>query len=62
MKLNWTVNFMGNLFIQVQATIKNVKKALSEWSRATFENIFQNIATLENAIKVKEAQFEFCLR
>lgn len=35
-----------------------MKKALSQWSKETYGNIFQQIATIENTIKVKEMQFE----
>ncbi|XP_060178025.1 uncharacterized protein LOC132607961 [Lycium barbarum] len=38
--------------------VKNeVKAALSQWSKATFGNIFQEIEALEEVIKVKETQF-----
>lgn len=35
-----------------------VKTATASWSRSTFGNIFQQIITLEDVIKVKEVQFE----
>lgn len=38
--------------------MKNVKRALSEWSRKEFGNIFIQHTTLEDIIKVKEQQLE----
>nr|XP_009757417.1 PREDICTED: uncharacterized protein LOC104210257 [Nicotiana sylvestris] len=35
-----------------------LKNALSTWSRATFGDIFQKIASLEEVVRVHEAQFE----
>ncbi|XP_047267639.1 uncharacterized protein LOC124898061 [Capsicum annuum] len=60
------VNYYGSRYTwwnerikeEFHAKIKRVKKVLSEWSRLTFGNIFQNIATLEDVIKVKKVQFE----
>lgn len=55
---NWNVDFARSPFIEFQVKLKKVKKALSEWSKETFENIFQNIATIEDVIKVKETQVD----
>lgn len=38
--------------------MKRVKKALVECSKEEFGNIFVQIETLEDVVKVKEAQFE----
>ncbi|KAH0655111.1 hypothetical protein KY290_030912 [Solanum tuberosum] len=38
--------------------MKNVKKALAQWSKKTYENSFERLATLEELIRVKEIQFE----
>ncbi|XP_009769215.2 uncharacterized protein [Nicotiana sylvestris] len=38
--------------------LKNLKKALSTWSRATYGDIFQKIASLEEVVLVHERQFE----
>lgn len=38
--------------------LKQVKSVLAKWSREIFGNIFQEIATLEEVIKVREQQFE----
>ncbi|WMV41297.1 hypothetical protein MTR67_034682 [Solanum verrucosum] len=55
---NWRVDFTGTSFIEFHVKIKKVKKALAEWSKDVFGNIFQQIATIEDVIKVKEAQLE----
>uniref|UniRef100_M1AL69 RNA-directed DNA polymerase (Reverse transcriptase); Ribonuclease H n=1 Tax=Solanum tuberosum TaxID=4113 RepID=M1AL69_SOLTU len=55
---NWTVEFAGNPFIEFHAKMKKVKKALTGWSKEAFGNIFQQIATMEDVIKVKEDQLE----
>lgn len=38
--------------------MKRVKQALTRWSKETFGDIFQQISTLEDVIKVKEIQLE----
>ncbi|XP_015169816.1 uncharacterized protein [Solanum tuberosum] len=55
---NWKVDFAGNPFIEFHAKLKKVKKALSIWSKEVFGDIFQQISTIEDIIKVKEAQLE----
>ncbi|XP_009758676.1 uncharacterized protein LOC107822524 [Nicotiana tabacum] len=40
------------------APLKKLKKALSTWSRATYGDIFQKIASLEEVVMVHEAEFE----
>ncbi|XP_059280740.1 uncharacterized protein LOC132034410 [Lycium ferocissimum] len=55
---NWCLDFAANPFIEFQAKMKKVKHALAGWSRETFGNIFQQISTMEDVIKVKELQFE----
>ncbi|XP_049413166.1 uncharacterized protein LOC125876094 [Solanum stenotomum] len=55
---NWKVDFAGNPFIEFHAKLKKVKKELSIWSKEVFGDIFQQIATIEDIIKVKEAQLE----
>lgn len=37
---------------------KKVKMALAKWSRKEFGDIFTQLATLEDVIKVKETQLE----
>ncbi|KAG5586862.1 hypothetical protein H5410_047296 [Solanum commersonii] len=55
---SWKIDFVGNSFNEFHAKIKNVKNALFRWSKAVFGNVFQQIATLEDIIKVKEAQLQ----
>lgn len=55
---HWVVDFVGSPFIEVQAKLKSVRKALAEWSKQTYGNIFKKVATLEDVINAKEAQFE----
>ncbi|WMV18188.1 hypothetical protein MTR67_011573 [Solanum verrucosum] len=55
---SWKIDFAGNPFLELHAKMKNVKKALSTWSREVFGNVFQQIATLEDIIKVREAQLQ----
>jgi len=38
--------------------MKRVKLALVQWSRTTFGNVFQQVATLEDLIRAKEVQLE----
>lgn len=58
MKLYWKADFVGNPFLEVQAKMKSVRKALAVWSREAYGDIFQKVATLEDSIRVKDTQFE----
>lgn len=58
MAQNWKEEFEGNPFSLFHYKLKKVKRALAQWSKETFGNIFQEIATLEDTIKVLETQFE----
>nr|XP_016446298.1 PREDICTED: uncharacterized protein LOC107771452 [Nicotiana tabacum] len=55
---NWTADFSANPFIIFNHKLKKLKKALSLWSKATFGNIFQKIASMEEVVMVHEAEFE----
>ncbi|KAH0768990.1 hypothetical protein KY290_012971 [Solanum tuberosum] len=55
---NWKIDFVGRSFLVFQSKIKKVKGVLAKWSKELFGNIFQQIAILEDVIKVKEAQLE----
>ncbi|KAH0776301.1 hypothetical protein KY290_007712 [Solanum tuberosum] len=55
---NWKAEFEGNPFSLFHYKLKKVKRALAQWSKETFGNIFQEIATLEDTIKVLETHFE----
>lgn len=58
MKENWHVYFHVNPFVLFNYKLKKLKKALTTWSRATYGDIFQKIASLEDVVLVHEAQFE----
>ncbi|XP_075103633.1 uncharacterized protein LOC142178207 [Nicotiana tabacum] len=55
---NWAADFHANPFTLFNHKLKKVKKAISIWSKSTYRNIFQKIASLEEVVLVHEAQFE----
>ncbi|XP_070015222.1 uncharacterized protein [Nicotiana sylvestris] len=57
-KENWTADFSANPYILFNHKLKKLKKALSLWSKATFGDIFQKIASMEEVVLVHEAEFE----
>ncbi|XP_075100498.1 uncharacterized protein LOC142176491 [Nicotiana tabacum] len=57
-KENWTADFSANPYILFNHKLKKLKKALSLWSTATFGDIFQKIASMEEVVMVHEAEFE----
>ncbi|XP_070002742.1 uncharacterized protein LOC142165914 [Nicotiana tabacum] len=57
-KENWNADFSANPFCIFNYKIKKLKQALSTWSRATYGDIFQKIASLEEVVLVHEIQFE----
>jgi len=48
-KQNWMVDFVGIPFVEFQV---KMKKALASWSKEVFGNVFHQIATIEDVIKV----------
>ncbi|XP_059290702.1 uncharacterized protein LOC132044231 [Lycium ferocissimum] len=60
-RTHYTTNFLANPFTPFHFKLKKVKDALVQWSKDTFGNIFQDIETLEEVIKVHEIQFELQL-
>ncbi|XP_019252904.1 PREDICTED: uncharacterized protein LOC109231720 [Nicotiana attenuata] len=50
--------FQANPFILFNHKMKKLKKSLSIWSKVTFGDIFKQIASLEEVVKVHETQFE----
>lgn len=60
-KRYWVTDFMGDLFLELNAKLKKVKKGLREWSKEEFGNIFIKKATIEDILSVKELQFEIDL-
>ncbi|XP_059311009.1 uncharacterized protein LOC132062452 [Lycium ferocissimum] len=57
-KVEMIAEFMANPLNLFHHKLKNVKTALATWSKVTFGNIFQEIETLKEMIKVHEIQFE----
>ncbi|KAH0695122.1 hypothetical protein KY290_021422 [Solanum tuberosum] len=55
---HWKSDRHGSPFIMFQDKLKNTKKAFARWSKETFGDVFQRIATLEDVIKVKELKLE----
>nr|XP_009774912.1 PREDICTED: uncharacterized protein LOC104224892 [Nicotiana sylvestris] len=53
---NWNADFQANSFTLFNYKLKKLKKALSRWSKATYGDIFQKLASLEEVVKVHEAQ------
>lgn len=44
--------------MEFHAKLKKVKRALMQWSKKTYGNLFERVATLEDVIGVRESQFE----
>ncbi|XP_070017110.1 uncharacterized protein LOC142172446 [Nicotiana tabacum] len=57
-KENWNADFSANPFCIFNFKLKKLKKTLSTWSRATYGDIFQKIASLEEVVLVHERHFE----
>ncbi|XP_019256252.1 PREDICTED: uncharacterized protein LOC109234638 [Nicotiana attenuata] len=57
-KENWKADFSANPYIIFNHKMKKLKKALSVWSKETFGDIFQKVASLEEVVLVHEAEFE----
>lgn len=57
-KHNWNADFSANPYVLFNHKLKKVKKALSGWSKSTYGDIFQKIASLEEVVIVHEAEFE----
>lgn len=58
MENRWKVDFVGSLFLVLHTKLKLVKNALVKGSNQEFGNIFVQVTTLEDVIRVKEAQLE----
>lgn len=54
-KENWQFDFSANPFILFNHKLKKLKRALSLWSKATYGDIFQKIASLEEVVLLHEA-------
>ncbi|XP_060200473.1 uncharacterized protein LOC132628728 [Lycium barbarum] len=57
-KDNWKTDVVANYFMTFNVKLKKLKKVLSQWSKATYGDFFQNITNLEEVIKTHEALFE----
>ncbi|XP_060177974.1 uncharacterized protein LOC132607911 [Lycium barbarum] len=53
-----SVDFVANPFTLFHHKLKTVKACLTQWSKETYGNIYKDIETLEDIIKVHEQQFE----
>ncbi|XP_060182761.1 uncharacterized protein LOC132612660 [Lycium barbarum] len=54
----WITDFEGDDFIKFKLKLKNVKSALSAWSKATFGDIFKQLTVREEVVRIKEQCFE----
>ncbi|XP_060183338.1 uncharacterized protein LOC132613336 [Lycium barbarum] len=54
----WITDFEGDDFIIFKLKLKNVKSALSSWSKATFGDIFKQLTVREEVVRIKEQCFE----
>ncbi|XP_060201759.1 uncharacterized protein LOC132630196 [Lycium barbarum] len=57
-KENWETDVVANSFWTFNVKLKKMKQVLSQWSRSTYGDIFQQITNLEEVIKAHEALFE----
>lgn len=57
-KQNWWADFTGDPFLMFKQKLKRVKAALALWSKATFGDIFKQLAIREDIVRVKEILFE----
>ncbi|XP_060211853.1 uncharacterized protein LOC132639425 [Lycium barbarum] len=58
LQANWCIEVEANSFYAFNSKLKNLKKALTAWSRATYGDIFQQITNMEEVVKTNEAIFE----
>ncbi|XP_060212008.1 uncharacterized protein LOC132639585 [Lycium barbarum] len=54
----WITDFEGDDFIRFKLKLKNVKSALTAWSKATFGDIFKQLTVREEVVRIKEQCFE----
>lgn len=55
------MDFAGDPFAIFHVKMRRLKKALIDWSKTTYGDIFKKVATLEEKVKVKEIQLEIDL-
>ncbi|XP_060212032.1 uncharacterized protein LOC132639607 [Lycium barbarum] len=54
----WIIDFEGDDFIRFKLKLKNVKFALTPWSKETFGDIFKQLPVREEVVRIKEQCFE----
>ncbi|XP_059315791.1 uncharacterized protein LOC132066504 [Lycium ferocissimum] len=54
----WNTDFEADELITFKLKLKKVKSVLSEWSKATFGDIFKKLVVREDIVRVKEQLFE----
>ncbi|XP_060195138.1 uncharacterized protein LOC132624361 [Lycium barbarum] len=57
-KVNWEEQYRYDPFFNFHNKMKKVSRALTKWSKETFGDIFKQVATLEEIVKVHETAFE----
>lgn len=57
-KQHWKSGDDGNCVYRFNQKIKNVTKALSNWSKNTYGDIFKQLIIREEVVKLKEQLFE----
>lgn len=57
-RMNWDTKCSSNPFLDFKRKIKQIKKALSLWSRETYGDIFQQLIIREEIERIKEKLFE----
>ncbi|XP_060210603.1 uncharacterized protein LOC132637549 [Lycium barbarum] len=55
---HWKTEYVGDSFITFKLKMKNLKTALSAWSRETFGDVIKQLAIREHIVKIKEQLFE----
>ncbi|XP_060183152.1 uncharacterized protein LOC132613118 [Lycium barbarum] len=55
---HWKTEYVGDSFITFKLKMKNLKTALSAWSRETFGDVFKQLTIREDIVKIKEQLFE----
>ncbi|KAH0776232.1 hypothetical protein KY290_007643 [Solanum tuberosum] len=57
-KQNWSANGTQNTWFDFKDDTRRVKAALTKWSRDTYGDIFKQIITREDIVKIKERLFD----
>lgn len=54
----WEIPMGGSSFETLYEKLKNIKRALSRWSKLSYRDFLKKITTLEDVVKMKEIQLE----